>query len=82
MRRGASKKASTLVTDKSRIDKHINRDSVGLQVNGKARIIENEELSGYGDKVPQDILAGLHHDRRHVHVIHCGYAASKLKSAR
>ena len=29
-----------------------------------------------------ELKAGLHHDRRHVHVIHCGYAASKLKSAR
>ncbi len=35
------------------------RDSVGLHVNGKARIIENEELSGFGDKIPQDILAEL-----------------------
>jgi truncated hemoglobin YjbI len=35
------------------------RDSVGLHVNGKARIIENEELSGYGDKIPQDILDEL-----------------------
>jgi predicted pyridoxine 5'-phosphate oxidase superfamily flavin-nucleotide-binding protein len=31
------------------------RDTVGLHVNGKARIIENEEMSGYGDKIPQDI---------------------------
>jgi truncated hemoglobin YjbI len=35
------------------------RDSVGLHVNGKARIIENEELSGYADKIPQDILDEL-----------------------
>jgi predicted pyridoxine 5'-phosphate oxidase superfamily flavin-nucleotide-binding protein len=35
------------------------RDTVGLHVNGKARIIENEELSGYGDKIPQDIVEEL-----------------------
>ncbi|MGH7888472.1 MAG: pyridoxamine 5'-phosphate oxidase family protein [Candidatus Binatia bacterium] len=35
------------------------RDSVGLHVNGKARIIENEELSGYGDKIQRDILDEL-----------------------
>ena len=35
------------------------QDSVGLHVNGKARIIENEELSGYGDKLPKDILDEL-----------------------
>ncbi|MGH6849458.1 MAG: pyridoxamine 5'-phosphate oxidase family protein [Methylocella sp.] len=38
------------------------RDCVGLHVNGKTRIIDNEELSGYRDKIPQDILDELAKD--------------------
>jgi truncated hemoglobin YjbI len=32
------------------------RDTVGLHVNGKARIVENEELIQYGDKLPKDVI--------------------------
>lgn len=32
------------------------RDTVGLHVNGKARIVANEELWQYADKLPKDII--------------------------
>jgi truncated hemoglobin YjbI/predicted pyridoxine 5'-phosphate oxidase superfamily flavin-nucleotide-binding protein len=32
------------------------RDSVGLHINGRARAIENEELSAYADKLPKDVV--------------------------
>jgi truncated hemoglobin YjbI/predicted pyridoxine 5'-phosphate oxidase superfamily flavin-nucleotide-binding protein len=32
------------------------RDSVGLHINGKARAVENEELSAYADKLPKDVV--------------------------
>lgn len=32
------------------------RDTVGLHVNGKARIIENDELRRYADKLPRDVI--------------------------
>lgn len=35
------------------------RDSVGLHVNGKARIVENEELLGYRDHLPDDVVAEI-----------------------
>lgn len=31
------------------------RDSVGLHINGKARVIENDELSAYADKLPKEV---------------------------
>lgn len=35
------------------------RDSIGLHVNGKARIVENEELLGYRDHLPDDVVAEI-----------------------
>jgi truncated hemoglobin YjbI len=35
------------------------RDSVGLHVNGKARIMQNDELEAVSDKLPKDVLAEL-----------------------
>jgi predicted pyridoxine 5'-phosphate oxidase superfamily flavin-nucleotide-binding protein len=32
------------------------RDTIGLHVNGKARIIENDELQPYLDKLPADVI--------------------------
>ena len=32
------------------------RDTVGLHVNGKVRVVENEELLQYGDKLPANII--------------------------
>ena len=32
------------------------RDTVGLHVNGKARLVENEELMQYADKVPDSVI--------------------------
>jgi truncated hemoglobin YjbI/predicted pyridoxine 5'-phosphate oxidase superfamily flavin-nucleotide-binding protein len=32
------------------------RDSVGLHINGRARAVENEELSAYADKLPKDVV--------------------------
>ena len=31
------------------------RDSVGLHINGRARVIENDELSAYADKLPKEV---------------------------
>ncbi len=31
------------------------RDSVGLHINGRARVIENDELSAYTDKLPKEV---------------------------
>ena len=33
------------------------RDTVGLHVNGKARLVDNEELLEYSDKLPQTVIA-------------------------
>jgi truncated hemoglobin YjbI/predicted pyridoxine 5'-phosphate oxidase superfamily flavin-nucleotide-binding protein len=38
------------------------RDSVGLHVNGKARIVQSDELEAFSDKLPQDVLAELAKD--------------------
>jgi truncated hemoglobin YjbI len=35
------------------------RDSVGLHVNGKARIVQSDELEAFADKLPEDVLAEL-----------------------
>lgn len=35
------------------------RDSVGLHVNGKARIVQSDELEAFTDKLPQEVLAEL-----------------------
>jgi truncated hemoglobin YjbI len=35
------------------------RDSVGLHVNGKARIVENDELTAYLDRLPEKVVAEL-----------------------
>lgn len=35
------------------------RDSIGLHVNGKARIVENEELLGYRDHLPDEVVAEI-----------------------
>ncbi|MGR9101131.1 MAG: globin domain-containing protein [Gammaproteobacteria bacterium] len=32
------------------------RDTVGLHVNGKARLVENHELMQYADKLPEDVI--------------------------
>ena len=32
------------------------RDTVGLHVNGKARVVENDELRQYADKLPTDVM--------------------------
>ena len=38
------------------------RDSVGLHVNGKARIMQSDELEAVSDKLPKDVLAELAKD--------------------
>ena len=38
------------------------RDSVGLHVNGKARIAQSDELEAFADKLPKDVLAELAKD--------------------
>ena len=38
------------------------RDSVGLHVNGKARIVQSDELEAFADKLPKDVLAELAKD--------------------
>jgi truncated hemoglobin YjbI/predicted pyridoxine 5'-phosphate oxidase superfamily flavin-nucleotide-binding protein len=38
------------------------RDSVGLHVNGKARIVQSDELEAFSDKLPKDVLAELAKD--------------------
>ena len=38
------------------------RDSVGLHVNGKARIVQSDELETFADKLPKDVLAELAKD--------------------
>ncbi|MGR8935618.1 MAG: pyridoxamine 5'-phosphate oxidase family protein [Gammaproteobacteria bacterium] len=34
----------------------VQKDTIGLHVNGKARIVENREVLQYGDKLPADIV--------------------------
>jgi truncated hemoglobin YjbI len=38
------------------------RDTVGLHVNGKVRIVDNDELLQYKDKLPQDVIEEIHHE--------------------
>jgi predicted pyridoxine 5'-phosphate oxidase superfamily flavin-nucleotide-binding protein len=38
------------------------RDSVGLHVNGKARIVQSDELEAFADKLPKDVQAELAKD--------------------
>jgi truncated hemoglobin YjbI len=38
------------------------RDSVGLHVNGKARIVQSDELEAFADKLPKNVLAELAKD--------------------
>ncbi|MGR9046932.1 MAG: globin domain-containing protein [Gammaproteobacteria bacterium] len=38
------------------------RDTVGLHVNGKARLVENDELIQYVDKLPQAVLDLIHQE--------------------
>ena len=38
------------------------RDSIGLHVNGKARIVQSNELKAFADKLPKDVLAELAKD--------------------
>jgi truncated hemoglobin YjbI len=38
------------------------RDSVGLHVNGKARIVQSDEFEAFADKLPKDVLAELAKD--------------------
>jgi len=38
------------------------RDTVGLHVNGKVRIIENNELLHFVDKLPQDVIEEIHQE--------------------
>src|SRR6201987_4307362 len=38
------------------------RDSVGLHVNGKARIVQSDELEAFADRLPKDVLAELAKD--------------------
>jgi truncated hemoglobin YjbI len=38
------------------------RDSIGLHVNGKARIVQSDELEAFADKLPKDVLAELAKD--------------------
>jgi truncated hemoglobin YjbI len=40
------------------------RDSVGLHVNGKARIVQSAELEVFADKLPKDVLAELAKERK------------------
>ena len=35
------------------------RDTVGLHINGKARVIENEELLAYAEKLPSDVIEAI-----------------------
>ena len=38
------------------------RDTVGLHVNGKVRIVANDELLQYADKLPQDVIEEIHQE--------------------
>ncbi|MDD5320234.1 MAG: pyridoxamine 5'-phosphate oxidase family protein [Methylococcales bacterium] len=38
------------------------RDTVGLHVNGKIRIVANDELLQYDDKLPQDVIEEIHQE--------------------
>ena len=38
------------------------RDTVGLHVNGKVRIVANDELLQYTDKLPQDVIEEIHQE--------------------
>jgi truncated hemoglobin YjbI len=38
------------------------RDTIGLHVNGKARIVDNEELLEYLDKLPNDVIEEIHQE--------------------
>jgi len=38
------------------------RDTVGLHVNGKARIVESEELLSYGEKLPADVIEEINQE--------------------
>ncbi|MBR0854129.1 pyridoxamine 5'-phosphate oxidase family protein [Bradyrhizobium liaoningense] len=40
------------------------RDSIGLHVNGKARIVQSDELDAFTDKLPKDVVAELAKDGR------------------
>ena len=37
-------------------------DTAGLHVNGKVRIVANEELLQYADKLPQDVMEEIHQE--------------------
>ena len=38
------------------------RDTVGLHINGRARVIENDELLAYADKLPASVLDEIHQE--------------------
>jgi truncated hemoglobin YjbI/predicted pyridoxine 5'-phosphate oxidase superfamily flavin-nucleotide-binding protein len=38
------------------------QDTVGLHVNGKVRVVVNEELLEYGDKLPDDVIEEIHQE--------------------
>ena len=38
------------------------RDAIGLHVNGKVRIVANDELFQYTDKLPQDVIEEIHQE--------------------
>lgn len=38
------------------------RDTVGLHVNGRARVIENDELMAYADKLPKSVLDDINQE--------------------
>jgi len=38
------------------------RDTIGLHVNGKVRVVANDELLEYQDKLPQDVIAEIHQE--------------------
>ena len=38
------------------------RDTVGLHVNGKARVVENEELLAYSEKLPEDVIEEINRE--------------------
>ena len=38
------------------------KDTVGLHVNGKVRIVANDELLQYTDKLPQDVIEEIHQE--------------------
>jgi truncated hemoglobin YjbI len=38
------------------------RDTIGLHVNGKARIVDNDELLEYQDKLPKDVIEEIHQE--------------------